>query len=189
MDVKFMLNGKKAMHAVPGGIWRALFFCIVFFGSLQGKAQALLPLGEEFTGEWTFAFAKAQERPFNSGQDYVTRTVPENEVTFTVGLPGRFFLNDDGYIGGMFFPYGDKPVVLFGIDPSSNLLRIFDVADPENLSLPPLFPPDEDLFFKEFSNWNADSNLMNMQYNYNRFDDVLQENIEVILTVYYQKAM
>lgn len=184
MNMQFTRNGKEAKRNIPNGIWRTLLLSIVFLGAMVAKAQ-VTPVGAEFSGQWVFDHAEAQERPMNSKQSYTKRSVAEsefNEKTYLLQMPTKIAFMD--FMAHISSPSWAKMVVA-GINAGNgNVLEFRDVPVGEmpEMSAIESYPT----MMPFYSNLKLNGNNMSMQCNY-FYSDAQGKYTEGILTIYYKR--
>jgi hypothetical protein len=178
--MQFTRNGQNAKRGIPNGIWRIMFFCMVFLSSLVVKAQPA-PVGAEFSGKWSFDRAEAQERPMNSQQNYVTRSVSESEFNVDpqlLDMPTG--INFTGYMAQISHPSWTKQVLSVI---NNNVLEFYD---PQGEKPEPSGIESYAFIAPSYSNLKLNGNSMSMQCSY-IYSNAQGKNMEVILTIYYKR--
>lgn len=186
MDVQFTQDSKKTKVNSPVGVWRMVFFCAVFLSSLMAKAQ-LEPVGVEFSGRWLFDHAQAQEKPINSQQSYVARTVSEEEFNreayFSL-IPAQIAFMEN-YMAHISSHAWGKPVIAVINTLYNNVLEF---RFPQEVGVP--VPADKELYpsmMPVYSNLTLlSSDFMSMQCDYS-YRNTQGEYIRGILTIYYKR--
>ena len=189
-NTQFTQNCKNMTHAIPCGIRRMLFFCILFLSSIVVKAQ-LMPVGAEFSGEWSFDRAEAQERTMNIKENYTKRTVSQDEFwqqVYFLNMPTRIaFL--DGFLAQISHPSWSKFVAAVINPLNNNMLEFRDFPenpdeshiknpDPFEMELYTVMTPAYSLTLK--------NNTMSLQCDY-LYVKGQGKYIEGILTIYYKR--
>jgi len=178
--MQFTQDCKNTAHSIPLGIRRLVFFCILFLSSLVVKAQ-LTPVGAEFSGEWLFDRAEAQEKPMNSTGNYTKRTVSQDEFwqkTHFLNMPTQVVFTGD------FFAYISHPSW------SNNVVSAINSEGMLEFRLPPEGEGshDMDLYMVMSPSYSLalNGNTMSLQCDYS-YSDAQGKYIEGILTIYYKR--
>jgi hypothetical protein len=156
---------------------------VVFFFSflpfLSGAQPA--PVGAEFSGPWFFDRAEAQERPMDSKQNYMKRTVSQDEFwqkSYFLNMPTEVLF--DGFFAQISHPSWSSNVVSVI---NNGMLEFYNAPEGEtpsshNMDLYTVMAPAYSL--------TLNGNLMSMQCNY-VYLDAQGKNMEGILTIYYKR--
>ena len=191
MNMQFTRDCKNTFLFTPNGIRRRMFLCILFLSSLVVKAQQpqLMPVGVQFSGEWLFYNAQAQERPSKSKQSYSVRTVSQDEFwqkTYFLNMPTQLDFEGNGFLAFLYHPSWSQQVIA-GINQTDGKLEFRTFFDPEN--------PDKKADLSKINFYETrqpvydlalNGNVMSLQCDY-FYSDGKGNNIEGILTIYYKK--
>ncbi len=188
MNMYFTQNCKKSSCIPYRRVWATLFLCVIFFSPFVTKAQMLIPVSDEFLGEWFFDHAEAQERAMNSKDSYMPRSVLLDEFwqkTYLSDMPTQITFMGP-FMAHISHPSWSKLVVAV-INNKQLEFRVFQ-ENPEDynkvldISAIDSYPTVMPTYL-----FNLNGNRMSLQCNYINYSEAQDKYIEGILTIYYKR--
>jgi hypothetical protein len=186
----FTQNCKKLWCILSTGIWPVLFLCVLSFSPLVSNAQPAVPVDAGFFGEWIFDHAQAQERPVNSQQSYVMRSVLQDEFwqkPYLLDIPTRIVFMG-AFMTHISHPSWSRPVVAVINPANSGKLEFRNFRkNPEDYNkIPELSEIDSYPVIMPAHSLTLNGDFMSLQCNYTSLD-ASGKHIEGILTIYYKR--